>query len=63
MRNGSKSHARYNEVREMNRSKKEHTHHERINKKIVVFEGIENRGCVDAISACFAEFKRCHHGR
>lgn len=47
----------------MNRSKKEHTHHERINKKIVVFEGIENRGCVDAISACFAEFKRCHHGR
>lgn len=37
------------------------THHEGVNKEIVVLEGIKSRGSVNAISAGFAELQDSHH--
>lgn len=39
----------------------EYTHHERINNKIIVFEGIESCGGVDSIFVGLAQLKSCHH--
>lgn len=37
------------------------THHERINKKVIVLEGIESRRGGDSIFVIFAQLHCCHH--
>ena len=37
------------------------THHERVNEKVIVLEGIESWRGIDSVLAVLAQLHRCHH--